>query len=148
MSKNSETARAPLSGTHLYKEPLDAERIGDPRSSLIGCNLCGVARKYLQSEGGCNSTLLNVGNDIFGETPRHQERGSSGEYSVELEYPQIKGGCHSTSLNAGNGIVNETPRHQESDSPDARVVADKSPNDEFELSNCLHRMSVMTSALV
>ena len=84
VKKNSETARASLSGTHLYKEPLDAERIGDPRSSLIGCNLCGVARKYPQSEGGCNSTLLNVGNDIFGETLRHQERGSSGEYSVEL----------------------------------------------------------------
>ena len=34
-----------------------------------------MARKHPQSEGGCDSTLLIVGNDIVGQTPRNQELG-------------------------------------------------------------------------
>ena len=32
-----------------------------------------MAREHPQSEGGCNSTSLNTGNGVVGETPRHQE---------------------------------------------------------------------------
>ena len=82
-----------------------------------------MAREHLQSEGGCNSTSLNAGNDIVGETPRHQERGFPDVCVcvVERELLQSDGGCHSTSLNAGNGVVVETPGHQEYD---VRIVAD------------------------
>ena len=38
VNDNSETARTPLSGKRFYSEPLDAESIGDPRSSQLGCN--------------------------------------------------------------------------------------------------------------
>ena len=34
---------------------------------------CAVAREHRKSKGGCNSTLVNVGNDIFNEKPRYQE---------------------------------------------------------------------------
>ena len=77
---------------------------------------------------------MNVGNDIVGETPRHQEQGSPDECAVAREHPQSKGGCHSISLNAGNGIVGETFRHRESDSPDVRAVVDKSPGNAFQFS--------------
>ena len=69
-----------------------------------------MARKHTQSEGGCNSTSLDVDNDNVGETPRHHERGSSDACAVACEHSQSEGGCHSTSLNAGNGAVGETPR--------------------------------------
>ena len=55
VNENSETAGTPLSGTNLYKGPLDADRIGDPRSSQSGCDpfdIRGVARKHPQSECG------------------------------------------------------------------------------------------------
>ena len=74
-------------------------------------NICAVAHEHPQSEGGCNSTLLNVDNDIVGETPRYQERGSSDACAVARGHPQSEDGCHSTSLNAGNGVVGMTPRH-------------------------------------
>ena len=73
---------------------------------------------------------LNVANDIVGETPQYQERGSSDACAVAHEHPQSEGGCHSISLNAGKDFVGETPRHQESD---VRTVTDNSPGDEFEL---------------
>ena len=84
-----------------------------------------MSRKHPQSEGGCNSTSLNVGNDIVGETPRHHERGSSDACAVAREHPQSEGCCHSTSLNTGNGVVGEMLRYQESDSSDIFAVADK-----------------------
>ena len=31
-----------------------------------------MTREHPQSEGGCHSTLLNAGNGVVGETPRHQ----------------------------------------------------------------------------
>ena len=82
---NSETERTPLSDNCCYNEPLDADIIDDPRSSHLWCdplNLCTVARAHPSSEGRCNSTSLNVGNEIDGETPRHQERGSSDACAV------------------------------------------------------------------
>ena len=75
---------------------------------------------------------LNVANDIVGETPQYQERGSSDACAVAHEHPQSEGGCHSISLNAGKGFVGETPRHQASD---VGTVANNSPGDEFESIN-------------
>ena len=54
----------------FYNEPLNADSIDDQSSSHLGCdplNLRGVAH----SEGGCNSTSLNVGNNFVFKTPRH-----------------------------------------------------------------------------
>ena len=36
VNDNSETASTPLSDTSMYNEPLDADTIGDPRSSNLG----------------------------------------------------------------------------------------------------------------
>ena len=55
---------------------------------------------------------MNVGHDIVGETPQHQELGSSDACAVAREHPQSEGGCHSTSLNVGNGVVGKTTRYQ------------------------------------
>ena len=85
VNDNSETARTLLRGTCCFNETLDADSIDDPRSSHLGCDplvICAVAREHPQSEGGCNSTSLNVGNDIVGETPRHREQGSSDACAV------------------------------------------------------------------
>ena len=115
VNNNSETARTPLSGTFCYNEQLDADSTDDPRSIHLGCDLlyiCAVTCEHPQSEYGCHSTSLNVGNDIVGETPQHQERGSSEACAVAREHPQGEGGCHSTSLNVGNDIVGETLVHQ------------------------------------
>ena len=38
VNANSDTAHTLLSDTRFYSEPLDAESIGDPRSSQLGCN--------------------------------------------------------------------------------------------------------------
>ena len=94
-----------------------------------------MALRHPQSEGGCNSTLLNVGNIIVGETPRHQELGSPDACAVAREHRQSKGGCNSTLVNVGNDIFNEKPRYQELSPPDARAVVGRSLGDEFELSN-------------
>ena len=121
----------------FYNAPLDADSIDDPRSSHLGCDtldIRAVAREHPQSEGGCNSTSLNVGNDIFGEVPRHRDRDSSDACVVAREHPQSEGSSHSTSLNTGNGVVVETTRYQDSDSPDICAVVDNSLGNEFELS--------------
>ena len=76
VNDNCETARTPLSCTCCYKEPLDTNSIDDPRLSHFGfdpLDICAVAREHPQSEGGCHSTSLNVGNDIVSEMPQHQE---------------------------------------------------------------------------
>ena len=72
---DSGTARTPLSGTRFYSEPLDTDSIDDPRSGHLDyypLEIRAVAREHPQSEGGCHSTSLNVGNDIVGETLVHQ----------------------------------------------------------------------------
>ena len=94
-----------------------------------------MAREHPQSEGGCNSTALNVGIAIVGKMLRIRERGSSDACAVAREHPQSEGGSHSTSLNASYGVIRDTPIHQESDSPDVCKVADSSPGDESELRN-------------
>ena len=99
VNENSETARTPLISTCRYIEALDADSIGDPRSSHLGCNtldICAVAREHPKSESGCNSTSLNVGNAIVGETPHHQDRGSSDACVVARKHPHSEGGCHRT----------------------------------------------------
>ena len=76
VNDNSETARTPFSGTCCYNEPLDADRIDDPRSSHLECDtldICVVAREHPQSEDGCHSTSLNAGNGVVSDMPRHQE---------------------------------------------------------------------------
>ena len=53
VNANSDTAHTLLSDTRFYSDPLDAESIGDPRSSHLGCDpldVRGVARKHQQSE--------------------------------------------------------------------------------------------------
>ena len=103
-----------MSGTCCYNKPLPADSIDDPRSINLACDLldiCAVAREYPQDDGGCNSTSLNVGNDVVGEMPRHQDRSSSDACAVAREHPQSEGGCHRTSLNLDNGVVGDTPRN-------------------------------------
>ena len=76
---NSVMARTLLSGTRFYSVPLNADSIDDPRSSHLEfdpLDALGVALKDPHSEGGYNSTSMNVNNDIVGETPRHQGIGS------------------------------------------------------------------------
>ena len=90
---------------------MKAERIVDlgPRHQ----NSCvsdarGVARKLSHSEGVCNSTPLNVGNGVVGQTPRHRELCTTDAYGVELKkYPRIERGCHIIPLSVGIGIVGE-----------------------------------------
>ena len=140
-----------MSGTCYYNAPLDADSIDDPRSSHLGCDtldIRAVAREHPQSEDGCNSTSLNVGNDIFGEVPRHQERGSSDACVVAREHPQSEGSSHSTSLSTGNGVVVETTRYQDSDSPDICAVADNLPGNEFELSKSAPDVGNDTSSCI
>ena len=82
-----------MSGTRFYNEPLDDDSFDDPRSSNVGCDplyIRGVARKHPKREGGCNSTSLNVGNDIVDETPRYQELGSPDAFEVAREHPQSR----------------------------------------------------------
>ena len=130
VNDDSGTARILLSGNRFYNEPLDADSIDDLMSSHLGCDLIVVrvvARKHPHSDGDWNSTSLNIGNDIVGETPRHHERGASGACVVVRKHPKSEGGCHSTSLKVGNDIGGETPRYQESDFLDICVMADKTP---------------------
>ena len=126
VSNNSETARTPLSGTSFDDKPLNADSIDDLRSNDLGCDPLpdsGVALKHPRSEGCYKCTSLNVGSDIVGVTPRHQEQSSSDACAVAREHPQSEGGRGGTSLNVGNDIVGETPRHQDRDSSDAGAVA-------------------------
>ena len=41
-----------------------------------------MAREHPHSEGGGSSTSLTVGNETVGETPQHQELGSSDALEV------------------------------------------------------------------
>ena len=75
VNDDSGTACTPLSNTHFYNEPLNDNSIDDPRSIHLGCdplNVRGLACKHSQSESGCNSISLNVGNEIVGKEPMHQ----------------------------------------------------------------------------
>ena len=137
VNEDSGTVRKPLSGTLIFNESLNSNSIDDLRPSHPGCDTLHVrvvARKHPQIEDCCNSTSLNVGNNIVGGTPWHQDLGSPDACVVARKHSQSEGGCNSTSLNVGNDIVGETPRHQELGYPDARAV-DNLPGDEFELSN-------------
>ena len=93
-SDNSETARTPLSGTRSYNEPLDADSIDEPRSSHLGCDpldVLGVAYKHPQSEGGCHSASLNVGNDIGSCTEQ-----ANVEKSYHLVVPDVPSSLRSS----------------------------------------------------
>ena len=60
-----------------------------------------MACEHPLSEGGCNSTSLNVGNDIVGETPRHQE---SDVCKVEDNSPGDEFELSNSALDVGNDI--------------------------------------------
>ena len=84
-----------------------AHSIDDPRSSHLGCDpldICGMARKHPQSDGGCDSTSLNASNGIVGETPKHQESDSLDVSAVADKSPGDEFEFSSSAPDVGNGI--------------------------------------------
>uniref|UniRef100_A0AAV1UMW2 Uncharacterized protein n=1 Tax=Peronospora matthiolae TaxID=2874970 RepID=A0AAV1UMW2_9STRA len=87
-----------------------------PGPSDQGCDsfdVCMVARETTPSAVGRESSALNVGNDVVGDSPYSVggREGTTTNVSNDIvgDTPYSVDGREGTTLNAGNGVVGDTP---------------------------------------